>query len=300
MPAPDPTAGLSTPQGPKPDRAGKPVPEGIAAVLVLVRILLEYGRHLAATLEHRAAARSFSLIAQFFGTARVPFILARLSRGILRAMALERVLLARAARGRDLVVFQPRFRAEPSAQPPAPQPAAEQKPPKPRPVRPELPEFPTLEQLEAEIRRRPIGHAMADICRDLGISPSLCNGRFWAALYCAIDWYRGNFAQYYKEIRGRVVEFAAEWDRDGTRALDYPEQTGDGIRRILGFFIGEEPVSPFPPSVPPGLLQATGPPRPHSHAHRTRNDRGRHAAPPAVPIRAGPSNHAAGAIAAAC
>src|SRR5487761_2521183 len=176
MPTVDTTAGLSTPQGPKPDRAAKPMPEGIAAVLVLVRILLEYGRHLTETLEHRAAARSFSVIAQFFGTARVPAILARLSRGILRAMALERVLLARAARGRDLVVFQPRWRAEPSAPPPAPQPAAQQKPPKPRPVRAELPEFPTLERLVAETRRRPIDRAMADICRDLGISPSLCNG----------------------------------------------------------------------------------------------------------------------------
>ena len=258
MPIPDPTAGLSPPQGPPQDRPTRPVPEGIAAVLVLVRILLEYGRHLAATLDHRAAARSFSVIAQFFGTARVPEILARLARGILRATALERVLLARAARGRDLVVLQPRRRAERAA----PQPAAAQQPPKPRPVRPELPEFPTLEQLEADIRRRPIGHAMADICRDLGISPSLCEGRFWTALYCAIAWYRGNFAKYYKDIRGREVEFAAEWDRDGTRALDFPEQTGDGIRRILGFFIGEEPVSPFQPATPPGLPQAvaTGPP----------------------------------------
>src|SRR5487761_2756414 len=98
MPTPDPTADLPTPQGPQPDRAGKPVPEGIAAVLVLVRILLEYGRHLAATLEHRATARSFSVIAQFFGTAQVPAILARIARGILRATALEHVLLARAAR----------------------------------------------------------------------------------------------------------------------------------------------------------------------------------------------------------
>ena len=258
MPAPDPTAGLSTPQGPKPDRAGKPVPEGIAAVLVLVRILLEYGRHLAETLEHRAAARSFSVIAQYFGTARVPTILARLARGILRATALERVLLARAARGRDLVVFEPRWRGERAT----PQPAAEQQPPKPRPARPELPEFPTLEQLEADIRRRPIGHAMADICRDLGISPSLCNGRFWTALYCAIAWYRGNFAKYYKEIRSREADFAAALDRDRTLAFDWPERTGDGIRRVLGFFIGEEPVNPFPPPVPPGLPQAvaTGPP----------------------------------------
>ena len=258
----DTTAGLPPHPGPKQDRPTKPVPEGIAAVLVIVRILLEYGRHLTATLEHRAAARSFSVIAQFFGTARVPVILARLSRGILRAMALERVLLARAARGRDLVFFQPRWRAERAAPPPAPQPPAEQTPPKPRPVRAELPEFPTLEQLQADIRRRPIGHAIADICRDLGVSPSLCESRFNTVLYQAIAWYRGNFPKYYKEIRSREIEFAAEWDRDGTRALDWPEQTRDGIRRILGFFIGEEPVSPFPPSVPPGLLQAvaTGPP----------------------------------------
>ena len=257
---PNATAGLSPPQGPKQDRPSKPMPEGIAAVLVLVRILLEYGRHLTETLEHRAAARSFSVIAQFFGTARLPAILARLSHGILRAMALESVLLARAARGRDLVIFQPRFRAERPAA--APQPAAEQTPPKPRPVRAELPEYPTLEQLQADIRRRPIGHAMADICRDLGVSSSLCDGRFWTSLYCAIAWYRGNFAKYYKEIRGRETEFADEWDRDGTRALDWPERTRDGIRRILGFFIGEEPVNPFPPSAPPGLLAAgaTGPP----------------------------------------
>src|SRR5487761_2205652 len=140
MPTADTTPGLPTQQGPKPDRAGKPVPEGIAAVLVIVRILLEYGRHLAATLEHRAAARSFSVIAQFFGTARLPAILARLSRGILRAMALDRVLLARAARGRDLVFFQPRWRAEPTAAAPVAQQPAERKPPKPRPARSELPE----------------------------------------------------------------------------------------------------------------------------------------------------------------
>src|SRR5487761_2172915 len=254
MPAPDTTAGLPPPPDPSQDRLTKPMPEGIAAILVIVRILLEYGRHLTETLEHRAAARSFSVIAQFFGTARVPAILARLSRGILRAMALERVLLARAARGRDLVVLQPRWRAERAA--PVPQQPAERQPPKPRPIRPELPEFPTLEQLQADIRRRPIGHAMADICRDLGVSSPLCDGRFWTALYRALAWYRGNFPKFYKDIRGREVEFAAEWDRDGTRALDFPEQTGDGIRAILGFFIGEEPVSPFQPATPPGLPQA--------------------------------------------
>src|SRR5487761_2739502 len=96
----DASAGLSPPPDPPQDRAEKPVPQNIADVLTLLHILLAYGRHLAATLEPRAAA-----------------ILARLSRGMLRLMALERVLLARAARGRDLVFLQPRRRAARAAQP---------------------------------------------------------------------------------------------------------------------------------------------------------------------------------------
>lgn len=253
-------AGLPIPPDTPKVRPARPLPEGIAAVLILVRVLLAYGRHLSATVEHRATARSFSVIAQFFGTARVPFILARLSRGILRATALERVLLARAARGRDLVVLQPRRRVQPQGA----QPAAGQQLSHPvrRPAPDELPEFPTLEQLEAEIRRRPIGRAIADICRDLGVSPSLCEGSLWTALFQAITWYRGNFPKYYKDIRKREVDFAAEWDRDRTHAFDWPEQTRPGIRRVLGFFIGEPPVSPFPPTVRPGLAEAaaTGPP----------------------------------------
>src|SRR5487761_2477295 len=120
----DATAGLSPPPDPSPDRAQKPVPQNIADVLTLLHILLAYGRHLAATLEHRAAVRGFSVIAQFFGTARVPAILARLSRGILRVMALERVLLARAARGRDLVFLERRTYAAREPQPALPQPPA--------------------------------------------------------------------------------------------------------------------------------------------------------------------------------
>src|SRR5487761_2441822 len=128
----DATAGLSPPPDPSPDRAQKPVPQNIGDVLTLLHILLAYGRHLAATLEHRAAARGFSVIAQFFGTARVPAILARLSRGILRVMALERVLLARAARGRDLVFLERRTYAAREPQPALPQPpAAGGRPPPP-------------------------------------------------------------------------------------------------------------------------------------------------------------------------
>ena len=270
MDAANPTTGLSPQPDPKQDRPGKPVPQGIADVLTIVHILLAYGRHLMETLEHRAVARGFSVIAQFFGTARVPAILARLSRGILRAQALERVLLARAARGRDLIYLQPRRHAARQAQPALPQPPpshAEPQPPRPAPVRrpdpdetPDPANLPTLAQLEAEIRRRPIGRAIAAICQDLGVAPSLCEGRFWNALFSVMMWYRGNLPRLIKEFRRREVAFEPELDSNPALAL--PEQSRDGIRRMLGFFIGEAPATPFPPPASPGLLAAaaTGPP----------------------------------------
>ena len=192
-------AGPTPQSGPSQDRSGKPVPQSIAAVLLLLDILLTYASHLAATLEYRAVARGFSTIAQHFGTARLPAIAGRLARGILRIQALRRVLLARAERGRDLVALQRRKRAAGRPQPQLP--ATQPKPP-PRTRRaeaddtPDAANLPTLEQLEPAIRRRPIGSALADICRDLGISPSLCEGNFWTGLYQAIDWYGGNFAKY--------------------------------------------------------------------------------------------------------
>ena len=266
----DASAGRSPPPDPSPDRAQKPVPQNIGDVLTLLHILLVYGRHLAATLEHRAAARGFSAIAQFFGTARVPAILARLSRGILRIMALERVLRARAARGRDLVFPQLRRRAasEPQpALPPAPKPQDEPPPPRPAPRRrpdpdapPDPANPPTLEQLEAEIRRRPIGRTIADICRDLGVAPSLCEGSLWNALFEAIMWYRGNLPKLVLDFRRRQVAFEPELDSDPNLGL--PERTRDGNRRMLGFFIGQPPVTPFWVPAPPGLDEAaaTGPP----------------------------------------
>jgi len=114
-------AGLASPPDPRPDRPGKPVPERIAEILAIACILAEYGRHLAATIEHRAIWRGFATIAQFFGTAAIPRILPYLQRGIMRAVALHRVLSQRAARGRDLVVLarRDRSRREPPPQPQA-------------------------------------------------------------------------------------------------------------------------------------------------------------------------------------
>ncbi len=260
----DTTAGLPPPPDPPQIRPGKPIPQNIARMLILVRVLIGYGRHLAETLEHRAAARGFSSVAQFFGTARVTTIHARLARGLLRAMALERVLLARAARGRDLVFHksrQPKARAHPTAPAATPQaPRRPRVPPADPDETPALDALPTLEQLEAEIRRRPIGQAVAAICQDLAISPSLCEGQFWFALSCAIMWYRGNLPRLMKTFRRREVHFC-DTEADRNPALGWPEPTREGIRRRLGFFIGEPPVTPFPLSLPfPGPAASPQPP----------------------------------------
>ncbi len=87
------------------------IPSRIAALLHTVRILLGYGRHLAETAPHRSASTDFNAVASCFGTGRVCAILAHLQRGILRATALERVLLERAARGRDIGFVTPGERA---------------------------------------------------------------------------------------------------------------------------------------------------------------------------------------------
>ncbi len=262
----DTTAGLSPPPDPIQGRRAKPIPQNIADILAIVRVLLGYGLHLAETLEHRAVARGFSVIAQFFGTARLPPIRVRLMRGLLRAMALERVLLARAARGRDLVFYKRREPKPPAAQPGLPQTPASgaAKPSRRNPVRHPAPDetlapgdLPTLEQLEAEIRRRPIGRTLADICQDLAISPSLCEGRFWLAISCAIMWYRGNLPRLMKEFRRREVAFCNN-EADRNPALDWPARTRDGIRRRLGFFIGEPPATPFP--LPMHLKNLAAPP----------------------------------------
>ncbi len=265
----DTTAGLSSPPGPPQDRPGRPVPQNIADVLAILHILIGYGLHLAETLEHRAAARGFAVIAQFFGTARVAAIRARLARGLLRAMALERVLLARAARGRDLVSSLSRMPVERAARPARAQAtvsAAEPHPPQSRPARsaepdeaPDPADLPTVAQLQADIRRHPIGRVLADICADLGISPSLCEGRLWFALSCAIMSYRGNLPRLMKTFRRREIVFC-DTEADRNPALGWPEPTRDGIRRRLGFFIGEQPVTPFPPLAPP--LQQAAVPRP--------------------------------------
>ena len=281
------------------------MPAGIAEILTVVSVLASYGRHLAQTLERRAVTRGFATIARFFGTVAFDTILAHITRGLMRAVALERILLHRAAHGRDL--RSPAQRAPSDREPPAQDApdagqAAEPAPPAaltseqdPAVLTPEhdpaaqaaaeseaaareaeaarlarriaasqpltLDTLPAMEAIEAEVRRSPIGRTIAAICRDLGISPSLCEGMFWNRLFDSIRLYRGNFGRFVLAVKRCEQRFdEEEWKHSG---LDLAEETRDGIRRVLGFFIGEPPVDPFAvvaAPMAPVATAATGPP----------------------------------------
>jgi hypothetical protein len=246
------------------------MPERTAALFRVVHVLLRYGRHLAETVKDRAVAPGFAHIAACFGTTSLPVILAHLHRGILRAVALERVLLARAASGRDLEFAAPRIRT--TARPPASATADSKAPPAPQ-----IPALPpmrsllgcdhpadfdvlTLEQLEAQVRRRPLGRTIVDICLDLAVVPGFCTGAFWNELFDLTRCYGGSIASMVQERWRREQAFHREQDRHPTHdrprldlRLDQRlDQRREAIRRTLGFFIGEEPVAP--------ATLATGPP----------------------------------------
>jgi hypothetical protein len=209
-------------------------------VLTVVAILASYGRHLAETLEQRAVLRSFATIARFFGTAATDTILAHIRRGLMRAFALQRMLLRRSDRGGDMTI--PALRASSGRSPPggdmaeaaglAPsdgltpeQEAAVQMAAAHAAARREaaklarliagsapltLDNLPLMSVIDAEVRRSPVGRTIAAICRDLGISPSLCTGAFWNRVFEGIWVYGGSVCSLTLEVKRREVKFGEE------------------------------------------------------------------------------------------
>jgi hypothetical protein len=169
---------------PASDPNTQPEPSRVGRLLGLVRRLIEYGKQLATTFQQPGADLSFPAVLPF-GTRDVRLILARIACGLQRASALEARLLRRAAHldagPRPSGTPSPRT---PRAAPPAARLAAQ--------ADPRLALLPTAEQIAADVRRRPIGVVIADICRDLGIMPGHLDRAFWDELSHAIIAYGGN------------------------------------------------------------------------------------------------------------
>jgi hypothetical protein len=260
------TSSVASPPDPEQDHPATTLPNSnIEVLLHTLGILLTYGRHLIDTVRQRATAPNFSAIAVNFGTANLATILAHLNRGILRAAALERVLLARAAAGLDVDYVERRIPAPPA------QPAATDTQSLPirkharhasRPAGWDDPELfmPTFEDLEREARRSPVGRTMLKICLDLAVVPGLCHTAFWNELFDVIIYFSsnrlGSIDRLMRVKARRRAAFANEQDRNPKATWDWMNLSPDALRQVLGFFIGEPPVNPLDPAA----ALATAPP----------------------------------------
>jgi hypothetical protein len=166
-------------------------------LLELVRKVIDYGKELAATIRRRAFTDPFS-VRCCFGTADVALILARISRGLHRADALE-AKIVRSADRLDAAPPAAPSQSRPRAARPAVAPAAGE-------TDPRLARLPTPAQIAAEVRRRPIGAVIADICRDLGIMPS---HPLWRELQLVIIRHGGNLARLVKDILEQAFPIGA-------------------------------------------------------------------------------------------
>ena len=162
-------------------------------LLTLVRTLIAYGRHMAAALQQRTSATDLADITRHFGTIDIGEIVARITRGLLRAAALEARLISHPIRepATPAALTAPSPREPRAAQPEDESAGAGE----PRIVR-----LPTPGDIAAESRRRPAGAVLADICRDLGIVPS---NPLWRQLSAAIISYGGNLATLVGDIADR-------------------------------------------------------------------------------------------------
>jgi hypothetical protein len=206
MPADAPTPAPTTEPDPPP--AGPCVPGALGRVLLLVRRLIDYGRQLAGTMQQRAATPGFAWFARSFGTADLALILARITAGLRRAAALEARLCVCAARGRDLTPSPVRLPALRSGRNTAPPDAQPESQPADRAEDPLLARLPTEKEIAAEVRRRPVGAVIVDICVDLGIAPGDLDRAFWDEINHAIIMYGGSVVNWLANLRRQRVKLA--------------------------------------------------------------------------------------------
>jgi hypothetical protein len=80
---------------------------------------------------------------------------------------------------------------------------------------PRLARLPTEEEIAEEVRRRPIGAVIVDICCDLGIAPGDLERGFWDEINIAIIMYGGSGVRFFNDLRKRSSAFLLGHFSDG-------------------------------------------------------------------------------------
>ncbi len=214
-------------------KAGPSNPSMAAALLNVIRTLIDFGqKRLAAIQARQLSTHEVHDTGHAFGTFNLSVIVARIMRGLRLATALEQRVITAAARSAH---------PKPSPKPRTPSP----KPPSRRPKLSEqddiaalLARMPTDREIAAMVRRRPIGQILDDICADLGIGPGQPQWQeLWRQLRPAIAANRGN----------ATIQFTRAYQR----AIAAYREVTDGIAPNWTFY-----------AVPEHLSQTTGPPIP--------------------------------------
>ncbi|HET6241938.1 MAG TPA: hypothetical protein VFD99_08115 [Arthrobacter sp.] len=144
-----------------PAAAGAPALSCAGRMLGLLRKLIDYGQELVRTVQQQTVATTLFTVAVNFGTADIALILARITRGLRLASALEARLVSRPIRPDakpapvrpDAVPAPIRPDAVPAlVQPPAEGATRADRQAEPRP---RLPEMPTAGEIAAALRHRP-------------------------------------------------------------------------------------------------------------------------------------------------
>jgi hypothetical protein len=104
-----------------------------------------------------------------------------------------------------------------------------------------------LEELERQVRRRPVGRTIFDICLDLAVVPGFCHSAFWNGLFELMTCFGGSIDRLMRE-KARRAAFGKEQERKRGSTWDWLHVKPDTVRRVLGFFIGEPLVNPLDPA----------------------------------------------------
>jgi len=158
----------------------------------LLNWIITYGQELAAALQQGSQPHRFATIAYRFQTTDLAAILARIARGLMLAGALRAHLVQQQALGRDVQPSPPRLPCTPSLR----DPKAATRPRVRHTNIIDLPldRLPSADAIAAELRRRPIGAILVDICRDLCMLPGDLNREQHDELIQAVIAYDGNLA----------------------------------------------------------------------------------------------------------
>jgi hypothetical protein len=178
-----------------PAAAPAPAPSRTGRLLGLLRKLIDYGLELACALQQSPAVATLLTVALYFGTRDIALILARITRGLELAGALEAKLVRRPL---PEVIVQDFFRMPVDRAPCTRRPAA---------PRPQLPDMPTAADIAAALRDRPAGEVIAEICHDLGIVPE---HPLWGEIMMVVTEFGGNFMKLMKGIMTRLTTWSTD------------------------------------------------------------------------------------------